>query len=523
MKKFISIAEYQTILEEKNILLQEIKILLEEKNTLEQKLNAVSHELNQLKKLIFNSKSERFVPAGSPEQLELFATQQAGPCSAKEEEEEKETITYQRNKKKKHLGRNPLPDNIPTEEIIIEPEEITGDMKYIGDEITESIDYTPGKLIKRRYIRKKYVRNAEQQEQGGTTTVVIAPAPTRPLPKAIAEAGLLAYLFTSKYIDHLPFYRLIEMFKRQHGWVVHKSTINDWFAACCTLLKPLYEAHLKAVMQSDYLQVDESPIKVQDSSKSARLNGGKGTTHQGYMWVYRNPLNGLVLFDYRKGRGMCGPKERLANFEGILQCDGYKVYKAIAKKQPDIQLVSCLAHIRRKFYEALDHHPELAGHALGEIQKLYSIERQCTEKGLDAPQIAQVRKEKSTPIFNELLEWVKTEHGANLSKGPIGKALHYAKNELPLLKVYLEDGRIHIDNNLIENAIRPLALGRKNYLFAGSHQAAQRAAMMYSFFASCKTMEINPFHWLKDVLQTIGDTPINQVAKLLPHKWKRKM
>ena len=507
MKKFISIAEYQAVLEEKNIL--------------EQKLNAVLHELNQLKKLIFNSKSERFLPAGSPPaQLELFATQQASPCSAKEEE--KETITYQRNKKKKHPGRNPLPDNIPTEEIIIEPEEITGDMKYIGEEITETIDYTPGKLIKRRYIRKKYVRNVEPHQQE-TSAIVIAPPPDRVLPKAIAEAGLLAYLFTSKYIDHLPFYRLIEMFKRQHGWVVHKSTINDWFAACCTLLKPLYEAHLKAVMQSDYLQADESPIKVQHSSKSARLNGGKGTTHQGYMWVYRNPLNGLVLFDYRKGRGMCGPKERLANFEGILQCDGYKVYKAIAKKQPDIQLVSCLAHIRRKFYEALDHHPDLARHALGEIQKLYTIERQCKEKGLNAPQIAQVRKEKSTPIFNELLGWVKTEHGANLSKGPIGKALHYAKNELPLLSPCFEDGRIHLDNNLIENAIRPLALGRKNYLFAGSHQAAQRAAMMYSFFASCKTMDINPFYWLKDILISIGDTTVRQVAKLLPHNWKKKM
>ncbi|HFC93367.1 MAG TPA: IS66 family transposase [Leucothrix mucor] len=496
-------------------------MLFEEKKVLEQKLNAILHELNQLKKLIFGSKSERFVPASSPpEQLELFSTQQSGSSSAKEEE--KEIITYQRNKKKKHPGRTPLPDNIPTEDVIIEPEEDTTDMQLIGEEITETIDYTPGKLIKRRYIRKKYVRSTKQQEQG-SSAVVIAPAPPRPLPKALAEAGLLAHLFISKYIDHLPFYRQIQIFKRQYGWTLHKSTINGWFAACCTLLKPLYDAHIRAVMQSDYLQADESHIKVQDSNKSARLNGGKGKTHQGYMWVYRNPLNGLVLFDYRKGRDMQSPKECLANFKGTLQCDGYNVYKSIANKQPDIHLVSCLAHIRRKFYDALNHHPDLAKYALKEIKKLYSIERQCREENLSVQHIAQRRKDKSAPIFNALLEWVETQHSTNLSKGPIGQALYYAKNELPLLSAYLEDGRIEIDNNLIENTIRPLALGRKNYLFAGSHQAAQRAAMMYSFFASCKTMDINPFYWLKDVLQTIGDTPVNQVAKLLPHNWGKKM
>ena len=492
MKETVCIEKYQA-LEAKNV-------------ALEQRLNAILHELTQLRKMIFGSKSERFVPAVNPEQLELFATEEQEVLP---QEEEIEKITYER--KKKHPGRTKLPDNIPTEDIIIEPEEDTSGMKLIGEEVTETINYVPGVLIKRRYIRRKYAR---EEEQEGSCNVVIGQLPNRPIPKGIPEAGLLAYLFISKYIDHLPFYRQIEIFKRQHGWIIHKSTINDWFIAICTLLEPLYEAQLKAVMQTDYLQADESPIQVQESEK-------KGKTHRGYMWVYRNPLNGLVLFDYRKGRGMHGPKERLETFSGLLQCDGYGVYKSIAQKREDISLISCLAHIRRKFFEAKEHHPNLANYALKEIQKLYKIERECSEEELSVEQITQKRQQEAAPIFNELLKWVKKEQADNLSKGPIGKALFYAKNHLPLLAKYLDDGRILIDNNLIENTIRTLALGRKNYLFAGSHQAAQRTAMMYSFFASCKTMNVNPLEWMTDVLQRIGTYNVNQVADLLPHNWKK--
>lgn len=474
-------------------------------------IDALRHELEQLKRLIFSSKQERFVPANMPEQLSMFEEDKTEIPEQAETEANTQTITYER-RLKEHPGRTALPNNIPTQDIIIEPEEDTSDMELIGEEITETIDYKPGVLLKRRYIRRKYAR---REEVDGMPTVVIADMPNRPIPKGIPEAGLLAYLMISKYVDHLPFYRQIEQFKRNFNWSIHKSTINDWFAACCTLLEPLYDKLLEKVMATDYLQADESPIKVQDSDK-------KGQTHQGYMWVYRNPQSGLVLFDYRKGRGMHGPKERLENFSGLLQCDGYAVYDTIAKKRKtqNLQLVSCLAHIRRKFYQAKDHHPELANFALTEIQKLYSVERACKETAATVEQIKQQRQEKARPVLEQLLQWVNREQVNNLSKGPIGKALHYAKNQLPKLAVYLEDGRLQIDNNLIENAIRPLALGRKNYLFAGSHPAAQRAAMMYSFFASCKTMDVNPAEWMEDVLATIGQHPINKIEELLPDQWR---
>jgi transposase len=481
--------------------------LIAENEAIKAENAALRHELEQLKRLIFSSKRERFIAAEQPEQLALeLGEDPVGESRV----EATEKITYQR-RKKKHPGRTALPENIPIEEVIIEPEEDTSELKLIGEEVTDTVDYRPGVLLKRRYIRRKYARVEEAEDQ---PSVVIGELPERPIPKGIAEAGLLAHLIVSKYVDHLPFYRQIEQFKRNHAWTIHKSTLNDWFAACCSLLDALYQTHLRVVMNTDYLQADESPIKVQDSNK-------KGKTHQGYMWVYRHPLNGLVLFDYSKGRGMHGTKQRLTNFQGVLQCDGYAVYGRIAKKSKgSIQLVSCLAHIRRKFYEARDHHPDLAERALDRIQQLYALEQQYREAQLNAQTRQQRRQKEAQPIFDELLQWVRSEQTNNLSKGPIGKALHYAKNQLPLLAAYLDDGRLEIDNNLIENAIRPLALGRKNYLFAGSHKGAQRSAMMYSFFASCKVNRINPWEWLSDVLQRVGSHPVNRLEELLPHLWQ---
>ena len=481
---------------------------IEQYKALEAKFLALQHELEQLKRLIFGSKRERFVPAVAAEQLMLDFGQSEEVVEA--EAAATETISYTR-KKVAHPGRTVLPDHLPTEEVILEPEEDTTGMKLIGEEITETIDYRPGVLFKRRVIRRKYARMTPVE---GETSVVIAPLPERPIPKGIAEAGLLAYLIVSKYLDHLPFYRQIERFKREHNWVLQKTTLNDWFAACCMLLEPLSQRLMERTLDSDYLQADESPIKVLDKDSP-------GSTHQGYMWVYRNPVNGLVFFDYRKGRGMHGPKERLAGFKGLLQCDGYKVYDSLAAKQPDVRLVSCLAHIRRKFFEAKENSPKKATEALSRIGQLYDLERTYREEGCHPEQIAARRQVEARPLFEGLLEWVKEEYGNNLSTENIGKALRYASQQLPRLEPYLSDGRIQIDNNLIENAIRPLALGRKNYLFAGAHSGAERTAMIYSFLASCKTLEVNPLEWMTDVLQRVGSHPVNRIDELLPGNWKK--
>ena len=471
------------------------------------RLSALEFELAQLKKLIFGSRREFFKMPDAAAQLAL------GFEGVEEQEAavvENQKISYERKKIITHKGRQPLPDHLPVEEIIIEPDVDTTGMKYIGDEVTETVDYTPAILLKRRYIRRKYV---QQSSQEGQPEVLIGNLPYRPIAKGIAESGLLAHLLVAKFIDHLPFYRQIEQFKREHDWNIQKSTLNDWFAACCTLLDPLYEALKQQVLQADYLQADESPIKVLDNTKPKN-------THQGYMWVYRNPVNRLVLFDYRKGRSMEGPMELLGSYSGLLQCDGYKVYVSLAKKRPQIRLISCLAHIRRKFFEAQSNHPKSAAYALTLIQDLYALEKTYRAEDL-SPEVRAVRRqEEARPIYESLRTWVSEQARQNLSKEAIGKALHYANDELPQLEVYLSDGRIQIDNNLIENAIRPLALGRKNYLFSGSQDAAKRIAMMYSFFASCKTMDINPWEWLRDILQRLESYPQKRIQELLPGNWK---
>lgn len=465
------------------------ELLLEHKNVLEQ--------LAQLKRLIFGQKRERFTAEVNANQLSVFPGEE---ISAAQPVADKQHIEYDRKTPRKHPGRTALPDHLPVEEIIIEPEEDTTGLKRIGEEITETLDYTPASLIRRRTIRPKY---AKQNGEG----VVIGKLPSRPLPKCIAEAGLLAYILTSKFIDHLPFYRLIQLFKREYQWEVSDSTINEWFVAVCTLLHPLYKVLHQKVLSGGYLQVDESPIKVLDHDKP-------GSTHQGYQWVYYSPELKLVFFNYRKGRGQHGPKEILKDYQGILQTDGWQVYDKFADV-PGITLVGCIAHVRRKFYEAKDSHKLKSEQALALIQQIYAVDKE--QKALPPEERKMYREEKMRPLFDELRWWIDRElQNAIEPKSPLGKALSYTNQQWNKLIRILDNENTELDNNLIENKIRPLALGRKNYLFAGSHDAAQRIAMMYSFFGSCKAQNSNPYEWLKSTLERIPETKLSELETLLP-------
>ena len=229
-----------------------------------------------------------------------------------------------------------------------------------------------------------------------------------------------------------------------------------------------------------------------------------------------------MVFDYREGRSREGPEDILKNFKGHLQTDGYGAYDAFGERK-DITLIHCMAHARRMFEKALDNDKVRAEYILTEMQKLYAIERECRQAGLSYEQRKQERQQKSVPILQSLKQWMKEEYIKTTPQGLLGKAIHYSLSRWEKLSRYTQDGMPEIDNNLVENAIRPVAIGRKNYLFAGSHEAAQRAAMMYSLFASCKKCEVNPEEWLKDVLNRISDHPINRIEELLPDNWKNKM
>jgi transposase len=477
---------------------QELRSMLESaQEDFASEIASLKEQLNQLYKLINGFKSEKFVNQTIVDQLSLFALQEP----VKEQEVEQQSITYTRDKKK-HQGRNALPEHLPVREITIEPEEDTTGLKKIGTEITETLEYTPASLVKLRTIRPKYAK----KDDGG---VIIAELPGRPIDKSIAEASLLAHILVSKYIDHLPFYRQATIFKRDFGWQPAQSTLGDWMSGCCQLLEPLYNTLKQKILSSTYIQADESPIKVQDTDK-------KASTHQGYQWVYHNPIEKLVLFNYRKGRGQHGPKELLADYSGYLQCDGYTVYDKIGA-DPEITLAGCLVHARRKFHDAQDSDKKRAQIALAIFSDIYQQERHIKEITPEDYGQRKLEREKTIkPLLEQIKTWIEQEQFNVLPKSPIGKAMTYFVNQYPKLEAIFNDGRIELDNNLIENAIRPMAIGRKNYLFCGSHKAAQNAAMLYSFFGSCKMQNVNPRTWLKEVLEKIPGYNIQKLEELLP-------
>ncbi len=352
----------------------------------------------------------------------------------------------------------------------------------------------PAKLFIKRYIRPKYIKPEDEHKLD--CKGIIAELPSFPIEKGIAGAGLLAQIAVDKYVDHLPIHRQIQRYGRE-GVRIPANTINGWQDRIAELISPLFEKQKQLVLGQGYLQVDESPIRVLDKK-------AKGNTHNGYYWVYNSPLQNAMIFDYRQGRGREGPGEMLRGFKGYLQSDGYKVYDWFGKKR-EISVLNCWAHTRRYFEKAKDNDPKAATHALDQIQKLYMIERFARNAGLTADERKALRIEHALPILNKLGKWMVDMVKNTLPQDSIGKALNYTMPRWQNLLVYLYDGHLEIDNNLVENAIRPLAIGRKNYLFAGSHDAARRAAMFYSFFGTCRRHNINPFDWLKDVLERIPD------------------
>lgn len=479
--------------------------LLELLSKANQENSYLKFQIEQFKRAMYGSKKERFITSENTEQLSIpFEVDEQKVIEAVEAVVEE--ITYERKKagSKNHPGRLALPSHLLVNEIILEPTENVEGLKSIGQEITDELEYSPAKLYINRYIRNKYITPEDEQ---GNQEVKIASLDFRPIPKCIAGPDLLAQIMVDKFVDHLPLYRQIQRFSRE-GVDIAPSTVDSWIKLTSQLLRPLYECHYQHTILNGYLQVDESPIKVQDKDK-------KGSTHTGFMWVYHAPILKSVYFDYRKGRTQEGPQEMLNGFEGYLQTDGYSAYLQFGQKQ-EITHVGCWAHARRYFEKALDYNKANASHVMILIQKLYDVERKATLLKLDPAERKTLRLEESHPILNEIGTYIAVQSRIELPKSPLGKAYDYCLNRWNTLLDYLKDGSLQIDNNLIENAIRPLALGRKNYLFAGSHDAAKNIAMYYSFFATCKKNDINPIKWLCYVLKNINNTKVPELNKLLP-------
>ena len=472
-------------------------------------IQSLQLQVNELKKYIYGSKSEKFVSstAGNVQQADMFPDDKLG-----EHILVKKTLVKQFEKNQtalsiKHPGRNPIPDHLRREVIELLPQEDVQDLKPVGKEVTEILEYQPGELFVKQFVRPEYIKPSED---GLNAKRVIAPLPAMPLQKAIAGPSLLTQLMVSKFVDHQPVYRQLEIFKRQQV-NMHYSTVSGWIKEAVALLNPVYDLHCRQVLQSHYLNVDETTIKVLDKDK-------KGATHQGYYWVYYDTKRKLVLFDYQPGRGALYPQAMLHKFKGYLQSDGYDAYETFDKVE-GITTLCCWAHARRKFYEAKNYDNVNAERILMQIQQLYKIEAHCRDVSFTPEQIKNYRHEHALPVLKELEQLLKELLIKSLPSSPLGKAISYTLKRWNKLCLYIQDGELQIDNNLVENSIRPVALGRKNYLFAGSHERAQDAAMLYSLFATCRLHGVNPEKWLTHLFENINSTSKDKLHLLLPQNY----
>lgn len=441
-----------------------------------------------------------------PEEKELAT-------SAKKEIEQykqKRVLVKLRN----HPVRKPLPESLPREECHIYPENINPEIcTELKPEVTEILERDPARWYVRRIIRHKYV--LKSQSEDSEKQIVTATMPALPIAKSYAGASLLADIIINKYVNHLPFYRQIQMFKQQ-GISIAPATINGWFKDVADLMRPTWFRLKELILETDYIQSDETTIPI--------INNEKHKTVKAYLWMVRAVMPNLVFFHYDQGsRAQKVALQLFKDYQGVIQTDGYVVYDMYENKK-GVLPIGCWAHVRRKFEEALKEDKARAEYALEQIGLLYDVERHADHKQLSYEARADLRSKLSYPIMVVFEKWMLKEHPNVLPKGRIGKAIRYTYGIYHKLTRYHLDGRLKMDNNLAENAIRPIALGRKNWMFCGNHEAAENAAVIYSLLAVCKACLVNFREWLVffiDNIHKYDNDYSKDLAELLPHNFKQ--
>lgn len=484
-----------------------------EKEALRSEVMKLQLQLHKLTQLVFGSKSERFVANTNQLSLDIQTEQAAAACKiaeAKKIEYVKTAAPKKRDLSELSVYMQYLDRVYETRE----PADIPPGAIKIGEERHEIIETLPGRTFVRVIVLPKYKIGCAEENQ--KTQIISAPVPERPLAKCMAGSGLLAQILVDKFCDHLPLHRQLKRFER-NGVSIPYTTFIDWTGKAIELLSVMGESLLKEIVESSYIHVDETGLKVllgKESTKEKKI-------HSGYLWCYNNSIKNLVYFDYQPGRGEKNTIGILKRFTGVIQTDGWQVYESVAAKQHKITQICCLAHARRKFFEAKKYDEDLAEVALTKFNAIYEIERRCKEEKLSFEEITAVRQKEAVPILNELHQWMVAQYKSGLPSAPITSAIAYTLERWDRLCYYTKDGMLNPDNNPVERSIRPVAVGRKNYLFAGSHKAAERLAMIYSLIGTCNLNKVNPYEWLTDVFNKINSWPINRIHELLPHNWKK--
>src|SRR5271168_3827509 len=404
---------------------------------------------------------------------------------------EPKTTTVTRNGAAHPVRRMLAEDRLETQEVVIEPMEVQAQPEGWK------------KISKRVYIRPRYVK----QER-----FALAPLPPQPIEQGMVGPGLLAQILVSKYEYHQPLYRQEKMFRQQFGVELSRKTMGCWVEQAAELLKPVYRSIREDLLAGNYLQADETPIRYLDPDV-------KGKSQQGYLWAYSRP-GGDVLFEWRVSRSREGPEKFLKNFKGRLQTDGYSVYESLAKQRGDLILVGCWAHARRALHEALAE-TKLAAWFVRQIGQLYAVEKKLREQKAGPQLRAAMRVWQSQPVLNRLHRAMELIRRKTLPQGLLGQAIDYALKRWEALTQFVEDGSLEIDNNLIENAIRPSALGKKSWLFIGHPEAGERSAVIYTLLGSCRRHGINPFDYLKDLFTRLPAAKITQIKEFAPAAWAK--
>jgi transposase len=372
----------------------------------------------------------------------------------------------------------------------------------MGEETSEELGHYPARFYVRQTVRVKYACPSCQDQ------IVRPDLPEKLFERGMVGADVVAQVLVSKYADHLPLHRQ-EMIYHREGVHLDKATMCDWVDRSADLLQPIVDQLRRDVLSGPVVHADETPVKY--------LTPGQRGSHNGYVWTYAG-LQGDVFYDFGKTRGQQWPNAVLAGYAGCLLVDGYAGYDKVLARD-DVTYAACWAHARRKFHEALQTAPGPAVVVLKAISEMYKVEHQARDEGLDPQAVRALRQQKTLPILDDLEAYLRVLLPEVLPKSPIGKAVQYALARWPALKVFAGDGRVPIDNNSAERAMRKIAVGRKNWLFTGSVAGGERAAVIYSLIETCSRHGINPREYLTDVLQRVGNHPQSRVAELTPRGW----
>ena len=489
-------------------LLEKLQALTQE---YDQKLSEAEARIAELKRELFGPKADKLTPEQEEQLKNLnkdLQEEAQRPAPVSDQVLEREDRASRRRRQCSRV-RHPLPEHLETETVTIEPQEKTcpccgKTLERIGEEISEEIDLIPAKLIRRRIVRPKYACRC------GEAGVKIAPFPPRLIPQSRLGFGLGVHIVLSRFDDHLSFYRLEQQFRERHRIAIPRQQMVQWVEPIARLLQPVYDAMWRQMMSGGYLQVDETPVRVLDPEV-------EGKAARGYLWFYAVP-GGDVIIEFDRSRALDPVQRRLKDFKGTIQTDAYEVYQSLERKESQIHRIGCLAHARRRFYAALKENLPQAVWFISQIRLLYQTEEQARE--LVAAERHALRQQNVPAIWAALKARAVELQPKFLPKSTMGSALRYFLNEYDALLGYLRDGRFQIDNNLIENAIRPTAVGRRRWLFIGHPDAGWRSAVIYSILVSCRRRAINPQDYLTDVLRRLPEHKINRIEELLPGNWK---